>query len=266
MRVMIYNIFEGGQGRVDPLCHVIRSAAPHIAVLCDTRIDENVFAIARKVSMHFFQAKSHAGASGGVALLSRHPISEAVNLGVVDPRFRNAALSASVDAPCGPVQILAAQLHAGDSAGDEPIRIGEVHAILEYYNSSGAGPGLLFGDFSAAHASAPTFRAIAAPTPTAPISPAIPGQRVGASPTPGPNAPVSAIFEILRANWVDAGSAAANRDDAAFTPTDRQPHLRRDHIFIDPAHAHGLAGYGTLVNPLAKFASDHYPIVADFSF
>jgi endonuclease/exonuclease/phosphatase family metal-dependent hydrolase len=76
MRIVSYNILDGGEGRADPLAEVVIAQRPDIVALVEA---DNVVVLERlatRLKMDFIQAQGDAHA---VALLSRWTISETIN-------------------------------------------------------------------------------------------------------------------------------------------------------------------------------------------
>lgn len=71
--------------------------------------------------------------------------------------------------------------------------------------------------------------------------------------------PPSRSYRRLASQLLDAYSAHGSRPKPTF-PT-RYPALRLDHIFVSPSV--DVADMTTVRSPLARFASDHFPVVAD---
>jgi len=94
---MTYNILEGGTGRVDPIAEVIRLAGAEVVILQETTDTELFHRLANRLGMDRFLAENprwDGGAPHGVGLLSKLPISRAVNVGAMDERFTRGVLSA----------------------------------------------------------------------------------------------------------------------------------------------------------------------------
>src|SRR5438128_2275762 len=98
MRLVSYNILDGGEGRADPLAEVIQAQNPDIVALVEA-IDLTVLErIARRLGMDYVQAPGSDGAS---ALLSRWTIRDSVNHSLLRPGLTKSVLEATVLAPAG---------------------------------------------------------------------------------------------------------------------------------------------------------------------
>jgi endonuclease/exonuclease/phosphatase family metal-dependent hydrolase len=231
MRVMTYNILDGGVGRIDPLCHVIESARPDVVLLCEAIEHGQAMTMARKLKMEIFPAQSLRNSLGAVALLSKLEIVEATNLSAVDERYRHGALEATVRYGATVVRIFG--VHLGDEPLPEQCRSIELGALMQCARQYPDDPKMILGDFGMPEASV--------------------------SPTDNGSGWMTAITAD---GWVDAQSIEAEATGAATWPTYR-PRVRRDFIFIKSHPAWSLRSYEVVRNPLARFAGDHFPVVAD---
>src|SRR3954471_16075858 len=87
MRLLTYNIMEGGVGRIDPLAEVIRLADADLVVLQETWDAANFHKLADRLHMDRFLAETPKNPKGAPGLLSRLPIHEAVNHAPLDARL-----------------------------------------------------------------------------------------------------------------------------------------------------------------------------------
>ncbi|MGC8559347.1 MAG: endonuclease/exonuclease/phosphatase family protein [Phycisphaerae bacterium] len=232
VRVMTYNILDGGVGRIDPLCHVIESARPDVVLLCEAIGHGQAMTMARKLKMEIFPAQSLRNPRGAVALLSKLEIIEATNLSAVDERHRHGALEAGIRYGNKVVRIFGT--HLGDEPLSEQSRTDEVGAIMECARRYPDDPTIILGDFG---------------IPEAPVSP-----------TGG-----SGWMAALTADgWVDAQSIEAGAAADTTWPT-YQPSVRRDFIFIKSYPGLRITCYQVIRNPLARFAGDHFPVVTELA-
>ncbi len=255
MRIMVYNILEGGLGRIDPICEVIRHADPDVIILPETLVVDEFQKLADRLKMELFQAESPRNAHGHIGLLTRLPLLQAVNFGPLDNHLTRAAFQAVVQDKRGPMGIIGVHLHAKESSQDEQIRLRELDAVLAMAVPFKAVPHIIAGDFNAQHpeqiidlAKAPDFVK----------------RRLGIADhdTFGAPLPRDAIAKMLAAGYTDAH--AVGRQPAAFEPTftTAQPVFRLDYIFVSPHLQPTLGGCSTVRHPMARFASDHFPIMA----
>ncbi len=233
LHVMTYNILDGGVGRIDPLCHVIESARPDVVLLCETIDHGQAMTMARKLKMEIFPAQSPRNPRGAVALLSKLEIVEAANLSAVDERYRHGALEAGIRHGNKVIRIFGT--HLGDEPLSDQCRSSELGAVMQCARRYPDDPKMILGDFGIPEAAA--------------------------YPTDG-----SGWMTALTADgWVDAQSIEAEATGEATWPT-YQPSVRRDFIFIKSYPGLRIHSYQVIGNPLARFAGDHYPVVAEITF
>src|SRR5207249_11844993 len=82
MRIFSYNILDGGAGRADPLAEVIEAQRADVVALIEADFMPTLERIAGRLKMDFIHAP---GKKGSVALLSRWPIRETINHGLLRP-------------------------------------------------------------------------------------------------------------------------------------------------------------------------------------
>src|SRR5271168_1666381 len=105
MRLITYNILDGGEGRADPLAEVIKAQRPDVVVLIEADVPAVVERIASRLKMDFISAE---GRRHGAAILSRWRIIESVNHSLLRDEFSDAVLEATVAEPNGAEWTLAA--------------------------------------------------------------------------------------------------------------------------------------------------------------
>src|SRR6188768_2995900 len=97
MRIMSYNILEGGTGRIDPLAEAIRLADADVVMLQETWDEALFHKLADRLNMDRFLATNPKNPQGSVGLLSRLKIREAVNHAPLVPQLTKSALSARIE-------------------------------------------------------------------------------------------------------------------------------------------------------------------------
>src|SRR3954469_4201024 len=131
MRLFSYNILDGGEGRADPLAEVIEAQRPDIVALIEADFPWALERIAARLKMDFIHAP---GKKGSVALLSRWPITESVNYGLLRPKLTKCLLEAKVAGPDGRTLIFGVlHFHAHALDKDEQVREAEVAELLEVF-------------------------------------------------------------------------------------------------------------------------------------
>ena len=240
LRLLTYNIRQGGLGREAAIADVIASAAPDVAVLQEATLPGVVAALAEQLGMGVHAAR--AGAS--LAVLSRRPV-RAVHW-VPSHWARHAFLEVTLE-PDG-FTVIGVHLSAVHSNLTERRRVLELKALLRHaatcrprhvvagdFNTLAPGESLDLGRLP------PRLRAVAWLT----------GRRIR----------WQTIERMLESGYVDAF-----RDKepalAGYTFPTWDPHVRLDYIFTPPAMAGAVVECAPVTPPAARVASDHFPLVA----
>ena len=249
MRIVSYNILDGGEGRADPVAEVIEAQRPDVVALVEAEDLTVVERIAKRLKMDFVHAPGNNHAS---ALLCRWTIRESINHAPLRKELENSLLQAIVATPdFGDVGFGVAHLHAHGREDDETTRERELAVLLEVFRADREAkrPHVICGDFNA---NAPSQQ----------IDPARTKERTrGDWEANGGMLPRRVVQRMLDAGYLDS-LHAADRDTAETTGTfsTQFPGQRVDYIFT-----HGLARArlkrGWIEQDrLATYASDHYPV------
>lgn len=272
MRIMGYNIYDGGVGRIDPIAEVIRQAAPDLVILpeaCDRAEFEK---LAGRLGMDSFLATHpHKPDHGSVGLLARHPIREVVNLTPLDSRLTRAALQATIISKDGqPFTVIGLHLHARETFADEAIRINEVAAIMEFARPlrDRQVAFALVGDFNAHHPD----QIVDIPRTRPKTRKRLAGQ--------DNQLPRQVIQTLLDAGYLDAHALLYAPDQFQISlggdPTagvtggggadGSGGGLRVDYVLVPPYLRSNVVRCDYPRGGLARFASDHFPVVADLNY
>jgi endonuclease/exonuclease/phosphatase family metal-dependent hydrolase len=254
MRVVTYNILNGGEGRADPLAEVLLAQRPDIVALVEADVSAVVERIAKRLSMDFIigQGKHHAA-----ALLSRWPIQQTINHAAFSAGISRSFLEASVLAPGGnewPIGVL--HLPAGATDADEDSRIRDLAVMLDLFKDHRFAnrPHILCGDFNS---NAPYQR----------IDPSrckITTQQAWKS--NGNQLPRRVIEAMLAVGYVDTYRALHDEQSELTGSLDTQhPGQRVDYIFTFGVPVANVSGSWVEQDRLAKYASDHFPVGAEIS-
>lgn len=137
---MTWNIWDGGEGRLDAIERVLREQDADVVALQEANDRSAVEALATRLEMEFVYGE--ANSAYAVAWLSRLPVVRAENhrLPVLDKTL----LEIEVDG----LSLGTTHLSAGRTLADEPHRIEETEAVLA---EIGGRADLLVGDFNAVH-------------------------------------------------------------------------------------------------------------------
>src|SRR6476646_8498551 len=96
MRIVSYNILDGGEGRADPLAEVIEAQRPDVVALVEAEDLTVVERIAKRLKMDFVYA---AGNSHASVLMSRDPIRESINHAPLHRDLEKSFVTAKVATP-----------------------------------------------------------------------------------------------------------------------------------------------------------------------
>lgn len=254
MRIISYNILDGGEGRADPLAEVILAQRVDVVALVEADDPAVVDRIARRADMDVVRA---TGRRHGAALLSRWPIMQSVD----HTRLRagatltNVLLEAVVQDPAGREwPIFVTHLHARATEADEDARLREVEAILhitEAYRTRRRAHWLV-GDLNSTSA----HQLIDAESlkPSTRTEYAENGSRL----------PVRVMQSLFDAGYVD--TLHAHRPDyarSAGTFSTQFPGQRVDYVLAWGVPVGQIRDAWIEHDRLAKYASDHFPVGAE---
>lgn len=248
---MTYNILEGGVGRIDPLAEVIRLAGPDVIVLQETTDEGHFHRLADRLGMDRFLAINPRDREGATGLLARWEIREATNLAAVDRRLTRSALQAVLRGPeRGEIAVLGLHLHARETEADEAVRFTELPAILEA--AARLGPRhVIAGDFNTSH-----------PDQVIDLAKLRPGSR-GRIAGQGNRLPRDVIGRMLEAGFADAHSIGRKPAEFDTSLTTSSPAMRVDFVFVPQAMATQVKRCEVFKPEMARYASDHFPVVAE---
>jgi exodeoxyribonuclease III len=139
VRVLTWNIWNGGEGRVDAIERVLREQDADLVALQEANDRGAIETLGSRLHMEVVYGE--ANTAFAVAWLSRLPIARSQN-------HRLPVLEKTVlEVQAGGMRLYATHLSAGRTKAHEPHRIAEAEAIVSL-----AGDGdLLVGDFNAVH-------------------------------------------------------------------------------------------------------------------
>ncbi len=249
MRLITYNILNGGEGRADPLAEVILAQRPDVVALVEADVPAVVERIARRLDMDHVVARGDLDAS---ALLSRWPIRRTVNHAALAPAMTRSFLEAEVVSPTGqawPIGVVHLQSGATDAAEDG--RLAELAIVLDRlqrHRTAGT-PHLLCGDFNS---NAPYQR----------IDPArCKGKTRKAWTANGDRLPRRVVATLLAAGYLDAYHARHDEQrELVGSFTTQHPGQRVDYVFAHAVPADQIRDAWVEQDRLAKYASDHFPV------
>ena len=254
MRLLTYNIREGGVGRAEQIAEVIRAASPDVVALQEARDPAIVERIATLAGF------PHAGARSAhsTGFLSRVPV-----LGHEwrhPPGTRHALLEVAL--ADGLPRLFVLHLRAWFSKWSEQRRARELRGLLDGIRDQLVKENHAF----AFHVLAGDFNALA------------PGELFDSSPMPawirgmvwlsGRDIARSTI-EMMRADGYADAWRTVHPDSAAepgYTFPVWNPHVRLDYVFTPTAYASRFAACEVRRAPDAvRTASDHFPLLVELS-
>jgi endonuclease/exonuclease/phosphatase family metal-dependent hydrolase len=254
MRIVSYNILDGGEGRADPLAEVILAQRPDIVALVEADQSSVVERIAHRAHMDFIHA---TGGKKGAALLSRWPIQQTIDhtLLLKGQTIPKSLLEASILEPGGREWIIGA-LHLTAHAGEESERerekeIATVLQVFKRYCDSDT-PHLLVGDFNS---NAPDQQ----------IDPekCKPATRKAWHDNGG-HIPRRVVQTILDHGYLDtlrSVNPQRARTDGSFST--QYPGQRVDYVYTHGIPSGKIKHAWIEQDRLARCASDHFPIGAE---
>jgi endonuclease/exonuclease/phosphatase family metal-dependent hydrolase len=252
MRLVSYNILDGGEGRADPLAETLLAQRPDIVVLVEADDQAVLNRIASRLGMDFIRGE---GKKGAAAILSRWPIRDSINHAPLRPHITKTLLEATIEQPGGPAWSVAAlHLHAQASEAAETIRMGELEDVLDVFaqhRDSGRAH-ILAGDFNSN-------------SPLQEIDPqrCKPGTRQQWQENGG-QIPRRVIQKLMDQGYIDTLAArdpSAARTQGSFTT--QFPGQRVDYIFTYGLPTQAIGAAWIEQDRLAQFASDHFPVGAE---
>lgn len=254
MRLLTYNIREGGVGRAEEIAEVINAAAPDFVALQEARDPTVVARIATLTGMGF-SGSQHGHSTGFISRVPvvnhawRHP-----------PRTRHAILEVALRDPLP--RIFVVHLRAWFSKWSEQKRARELRGLLDGIQQQLIKEKHAF-EF---HILAGDFNALA------------PGEHFDPSPMPawirgmvwlsGRDIARSTI-EMMRADgYVDAWRTVHSdaEQDPGYTFPVWNPHVRLDYVFTPASYATRVASCEVRRTPdTTRKASDHFPLLVELS-
>lgn len=245
LRVMTYNILEGGGDRMPFIRDVIRGQSPDILAIQEANDRDQIEALARELEMRLVYGE--ANSKYNLAWLTSLPVRRGENHRL--PELRKTLLELEVEWEGQPIRLYNLHLKANPEA--EGLRAEEIQAILRVTGPASAEPRLLVGDFNAIGPQDHFVSDIQFPEEDI----AFAGR---AYPLPRVVMPAT-----LAAGYVDLYRTLHPNDDGytAKTPT---PVIRIDYIVASPSLATRAVSCDLVEGALPVYASDHLPVRADF--
>jgi exodeoxyribonuclease-3 len=254
VRLLTYNIREGGVGRAEQIAEVIKAADPDVVALQEARDPAVVKQVAKLAGFDFYGSKlSHStGFLSNVPVVGhawRHP-----------PRTRHAILEVTLAERFPRLFVL--HLRAWFSKWSERRRAQELRGLLDGIQQQLKKENNAF----AFHVLAGDFNALA------------PGEHFDPSPMPrwirgmvwlsGRDIARSTIEMMKTDGYVDAWRTlhSDHDKDPGYTFPVWNPHVRLDYVFTPSAYSSRFVSCEVRRTPeIAKTASDHFPFLVEIA-
>jgi exonuclease III len=251
VRIVSYNILDGGEGRADPLAEVVEAQRADLVTLVEADCDAVVERIAKRLKMEYLHVE---GKRHGAAILVRGNILESVNHSVLRETLTDCVLEATVSIAWQEWTVAAVHLHPHGKLENETVREKEIAEILDIFAPRRAEKRvhLLAGDFNAN-----------SPVQVIDVEKVKPRTKEDMAANGGV-LPRTAIQKLLDAGYVDTYHAR-HPWDAAKTGsfTTQFPGQRVDYIFAYGVETGQIKEARIEQDRLAKYASDHFPVTAE---
>lgn len=241
LKVLSYNILEGGTGRLSTIASIIGQQQPDVVALLEANRHSSILSLAKELRMH--SAFGQANSAFHVAWLSRLPIQQQTNHRL--PVLAKTLLEIRV--LWGGASLPLFATHLG-SHHDRHQPAEEVPALLEVLRPLANTPHLLVGDFNALH----------------------PDDEVGRPPYGGAkqreaaqDEPRPAIRSLLEAGYIDC-YRRLHPQEPGYTYPAAAAWLRLDYVFASAPMAERLLACDVIRGAIVERASDHCPIWAEF--
>ena len=249
MRIVSYNILDGGEGRADPLAEVVLAQRPDLVAMVEADNIDVLERIGKRLDMDY--VRGEGAGMHAVALFSRWPIVQSINHGAVRGKPR-CLLEVLVRRPDGAEWVVGVtHMHPRAYEVDEIEREQELAVLLEVFKAhrERKQAHILCGDFNA---NAPCQQ----------IDPEkVKAKTRAAWEANGGRIPRRVIQRLLDAGYVD--SLAAVRGEEAgrmYSFTTQETGQRVDYVFTWGMEQARLTAAWIEQDRLAKYASDHYPV------
>ncbi len=246
MRVVSYNILNGGVGRADPIGEVLAAQKADVITLLEADDPWVIDRLARRLKMDCIVATGKRHKS---AILSHWPIRCSWDHALLRPEVTNTFLLAEVLMPDGgAIPVAAVHLHPHAKLKDETERLAEIDAILAVLSKL-TRPHLLMGDFNSN-------------SPIQQIDPARCKPRTQKDwEANGGMLPREVIARVRGRGYLDTLHVAKGEvagQTGSFST--HHPGQRVDYIFTSGIAPQCVKDAWIETDRLAEFASDHFPV------
>ncbi len=250
LRVMTYNILNGGETRERYIVDAIQHARPHIVILQEVFDEELLRFLSYSLGMTHYMGAGNKKRK--VALLSKCPVRTFTSQHPAFPIWRN-FIDAQIEyEPQKTIRIIGVHPIANLGIPFEIWRLWEAKYITKHMEIYQNEPCLIAGDFNAI---APEEKV---------KTKTMPGWLKWIIYLQGNRVYYFSIKTILSAGFTDCFRSLNSEDGFTLPPPD--PNSRLDYIFVNAKMKAYLKKCWVVREPKSvNLASDHYPVVAEFS-
>jgi exodeoxyribonuclease-3 len=242
---MTYNIQRGGRDRQIEIAEIIRACAPDVVLLQEATDPDVVHAIADRAGMQ----ASGSFPRQSLGYVSRQPLRD---VSWHRPRVSQHAFIELIPASLD-VRVFGVHLSAVHAAWTEQRRVFELRALLKSVRRHGEGVfHVLAGDFNTI-APGDVFERDRLPWRLRSLV-WLSGGRIR----------WRTIQTVLEAGYADT-FRARHPDDPGYTLPAPDPTIRLDYVFVPTPFVDRVVRCDVVRSPKTAIASDHLPVVADFS-
>jgi endonuclease/exonuclease/phosphatase family metal-dependent hydrolase len=251
VRVVTYNIRDGGEDYLEEIGAVLEQIQPDIVALQEANDDYVFNALASRLGFTAILGEGNHGYHVGI--LSRYPVLNWQNYANPFP-FHHTLLRVELKTSLGEIAVFATHLHPGYTNGAEMHRLEEVELILNQLEQEKARRCILLGDFNAV-----------SPQDILQLEDWALQWRIQIL-AQGGEISREALQRILDFGLVDCYRTffPNNLTHPGYTLPAPKPNVRLDYIFINQALIKHLQNCQIWDKEPALQASDHLPVFADF--
>jgi endonuclease/exonuclease/phosphatase family metal-dependent hydrolase len=246
MRILTYNIWNGGKDRMPLIRDVIQARQPDVVALEEANDRDRAAELAGDLGMEIYHGE--ANSAWHIAWLSCLPITHSENRRL--PVLSKTLVEIGVEWEGVALHLFATHLNSDRSEQAEELRAAEVRAILTEMGEFG-GQRVLVGDFNtlAPHAVRPPLEGLSRDARER-------AEKIYAVPR-------LAIPLVLEAGYADSYQMR-HPAEQGYTFKAWEPVARFDYIFASPDMARRLTVCDLVTGELTVKASDHLPLWAEF--
>ncbi len=251
LRVMTYNILDGGKNREAHILAVIQTANPDMVILQEVFTEEMLIFLSHSLGMNYYIGSGNKKRK--VALLSKVPVLTFKSHHPRFPIWRNFIEAEIEHEPNKATRIIGVHPIANLGIIFEVWRLWEAKYIVSYIRKFQNEPCIIAGDLNAI----------------------APGESVKTENMPkwlkriiylqGNRVYHFSIKALLSSGFTDCFRLL--NSDAGYTLPSPNPNARLDYIFVNTEMKVYLKKCWVVREPLnVNLASDHYPVMAEFSY